>query len=260
MQDKEIVISIVIICTLLIIILIGFIAVILLLYQKKQNLFNTRLVGIKANYDKELLKTQLEIQEYTFQYISREIHDNIGQFISLAKLQLNTLDMKDGRPAAQRIADAVELLTRALDELRDLSKSLSSEVIRNGGLTKAIEQLVIQLQKLAVPQVIYELMGDYQFLDEQKEIFILRILQEAINNVIRHSGAATIHITLTYENNSLTMVVNDNGRGFNTTVIETQKNTSGLSNMMKRAKMIESSFHVESILNTGTIITLIVPY
>jgi two-component system NarL family sensor kinase len=260
MQDKEVVISIVIICTLLIIILIGFIAVILLLYQKKQNLFNSRLVGIKANYDKELLKTQLEIQEDTFQYISREIHDNIGQFISLAKLQLNTLDMADGRPATQRIDDAVDLLTRALDELRDLSRSLSSEIIRNGGLPSAMEQLVIQLQKLATPEVIYELIGDYQFLDEQKEIFILRILQEAINNVIRHSGATTIHITLTYENNSLTMIVLDNGRGFAPPLIQDQKNTSGLINMRKRAKMIDASFQVESILNTGTVITLIVPY
>jgi two-component system NarL family sensor kinase len=260
MQDKEVVISIVIICTLLIIILASFIAVILLLYQKKQNLFNIQLEGIKANYDKELLKTQLEIQEDTFQYISREIHDNIGQFISLAKLQLNTLDIRGDIPAAQRVGDTVELLTRALDELRDLSRSLSSEIIRNGGLTKAMELLIIQLQKLAVPQVTYELKGDYQFLDEQKEIFILRILQEAINNVIRHSGAASLRISLTYENNSLTMVVHDNGRGFDATVIETKKNTSGLSNMRKRAKMIDAGFQVESTLNSGTVLTLIVPY
>ena len=235
---------------------------ILLLYQKKQNLFNIQLEGIKANYDKELLKTQLEIQEDTFQYISREIHDNIGQFISLAKLQLNTLDMdiKGSTPAAQRVLDAVDLLTRALDELRDLSRSLSSDIIRNGGLTKAMELLIIQLQKLAAPQVTYELKGDYQFLDEQKEIFILRILQEAINNVIRHSGATSLCISLTYENNSLTMAIHDNGHGFDTTVIETKKNTSGLSNMRKRAKMIDASFQVESILNTGTVITLIVPY
>src|SRR5882762_9719782 len=153
MQDKEIVISVVIICTLLIIILIGFITVILLLYGKNQNLFNIRLEGIKANYDKELLKTQLEIQEYTFQYISREIHDNIGQFISLAKLHLNTLDIRNNAQTTLRVKDAVELLTRALDELRDLSRSLSSEIIRNGGLTRAIEQLVVQLQKLATTEV-----------------------------------------------------------------------------------------------------------
>lgn len=260
MQDKEIVIWIVIICTLLIIILAGFIAVILLLYQKKQNLFNTKLAGIKANYDKELLKTQLEIQEDTFQYISREIHDNIGQFISLAKLQLNTLDISDNTPAGLRITDAVQLLTRALDELRDLSRSLNSEIIRNGGLTTAMEQLIIQLQKLAAPQVIYELKGDYQFLDEQKEIFILRILQEAINNVIRHSGADTLRISLTYENNSLTMVTQDNGRGFDKHAIQRKKNTSGLSNMRKRAEMINASFQVESSLNTGTEIILVVPY
>jgi len=123
-----------------------------------------------------------------------------------------------------------------------------------------MEQLIIQLQKLAAPEVIYELKGDYQFLDEQKEIFILRILQEAINNVIRHSGASSLRISLTYENNSLTMAIYDNGRGFNTAVIEHKKNTSGLSNMRKRAKMIDASFQVESVLNTGTVITLVVPY
>jgi len=259
MQEKAVIILIVIICTLTIIILIGFIAMILLLYQKKQDIFYTRLESIKANYDKELLKTQLEIQEDTFQYISREIHDNIGQFISLAKLQLNTLDMRKDTPAAQRIDDTVDLLTRALDELRDLSRSLSSEIIHHGGLTKAIEQVVIQLQKLPVLRVSYELKGDYQFLDEQKEIFILRILQEAINNVIRHSGAGDLHICLTYENNSLTMRICDNGRGFDQTAIGSKKNISGLSNMKKRAKMINAGFQVESIYNTGTTITLIVP-
>jgi signal transduction histidine kinase len=260
MQDKEIVISIVIICTLLIIILIGFIAVILLLYQKKQNLFNIKLEGIKANYDKELLKTQLEIQEYTFQYISREIHDNIGQFISLAKLHLNTLEIKENAPATQRVDDAVELLTRALDELRDLSRSLSSEIISNGGLTKAIEQLVAQLQKLSIVEVAYEIRGDYQFLDEQKEIFILRILQEAINNVIRHSRATHISILLTYENNNLILTIRDDGIGFNTILIRDQKNTSGLSNMKKRANMINAVFHIESTIQSGTEITIVVPY
>ncbi|MBN9381607.1 MAG: hypothetical protein J0H74_12620 [Chitinophagaceae bacterium] len=260
MQDKEVVISIVIICTLLIIILIGFIAFILLLYQRKQNLFNTRLETIKANYDKELLKTQLEIQEDTFQYISREIHDNIGQFISLAKLHLNTLEIREDAPVAQRIGDTVDLLTHALDELRDLSRSLSSEIIRDGGLTKAIEQVVIQLQKLTAPRVSYELKGDYQFLDEQKEIFILRILQEAINNVIKHSGAALLCISLSYENNSLTMIIRDNGRGFDPEMTGTQKNTSGLNNMRKRAKMIDAGFKVESIRDTGTTLTLLVPY
>ena len=135
MRDEVIVISIIIICTLFIILLMGFITVILLLYQKKQNLFNIKLQSIKANYDKELLKTQLEIQEQTFQYISREIHDNIGQFISLAKLQLNT-------PGSGRLqedlhgvsAETVNLPdAEALDELRNLSRSLSTEVIRECG-------------------------------------------------------------------------------------------------------------------------------
>lgn len=260
MQDKEIIISIVIICTLLIVILIGFIAVILLLYQKKQNLFHTKLEGIKANYDKELLKTQLEIQEHTFQYISREIHDNIGQFISLAKLHLNTLELSGEPKILSRITDTVELLTRALDELRNLSRSLSLDIIRSGGLTQAVEQLVNQLQKLGIGEIFYEIKGDYQFLDEQKEIFILRIFQEAISNVIRHSGADRIQVLLAYENNSLDLAIQDNGKGFNAETFQIGKNTSGLGNMKKRANMIGADFHINSTIDAGTVIRLSVPY
>ncbi len=81
-----------------------------------------------------------------------------------------------------------------MDDLRDLSKSLSSDVIKNGGLTKALEMQIAQLKKLEKLKVICQVNGDYRFLDEQKEMFILRILQEAINNVVRHSDADTIEI------------------------------------------------------------------
>ncbi len=70
--------------------------------------------NLKAYAEKELLKTQLEIQEQTFQYISREIHDNIGQFISLAKLQLNTVDFTQPDVAEDKVYHSTDLLTKAL--------------------------------------------------------------------------------------------------------------------------------------------------
>lgn len=259
MQDKEIVLKIFIVTTVLVIALLGFILFALLLFRRKQQNFAIELEKIKTNFEKELLKTQLEIQEQTFQYISQEIHDNIGQIISLAKLQLNTLDSLDPALVKNKIGDSVEMLTRALDDLRDLSRSLSSEIIRSNGLASAIELQIAQLKKLGSLEVVYEVGGDYQFMDEQKEIFILRILQEAVNNIIRHSDAGRVDIHLSYMENNLSLSIADDGKGFDRCAIA-GGNTSGISNMSKRAKMIGADFAIDSTIGAGAVVRLSVPY
>ncbi len=245
--------------TVLILLLLGFILFILFLYKRKQQGFALELETVKTNFEKELLKTQLEIQEQTFQYISQEIHDNIGQFISLAKLHLNTLDYNNLRTVREKITESTDMLTKALDDLRDLSRSLSSDVIRTNGLATAIEMQIAQLRKLELPEVAYEVEGEYQFLDEQKEIFILRILQEAINNIVRHSDARKVNILLSYRQNNLSLSIRDNGKGFNESVVSDAK-TSGINNMTKRAKMIGAVYNIESRLGAGTTVNLSVPY
>jgi signal transduction histidine kinase len=198
MQDKlsPILVPFFVIIIFLILLLIVFIISILFLYQRRQLRFAKELEKIKLNAEKELFKAQLEMQEETFQYISQEIHDNVGQFLSLAKLHLNTLSLDDKDLALEKVNNSADLLTKALDDLRDLSKSLSSDVIRNGGFHKAIEQHVSQLQKTGRFHVIFDFRGDYHFFNEQKEIILFRILQEAINNIVRHSSANEIIILL----------------------------------------------------------------
>jgi len=221
--------------------------------------FSIQLENIKTNAEKELLKTQLEIQEQTFQYISRDIHDNIGQFISLAKLQLNTLDFDHMNMAKEKIVHSVDLLTKALDDLRDLSRSLSSDLIRNNGLPATIELQIAHLRRLELIEVNFEIIGENRFLDEQKEIFILRIIQEAINNIIRHSDARKVAILLNYEQGQLSLSVADNGKGFDESIVRSRE-SSGIINMTKRAKMIGGTFNIRSSMGAGTTVRLSVPY
>ncbi len=101
--DIQIIILWLIIVILLILLLVGFIILILYLYQKKQNSFLKEIEVVKLSFDKELFKAQLEVQEQTFQYISQEIHDNVGQSISLAKLQLNTISFDKKEEGRQLI-------------------------------------------------------------------------------------------------------------------------------------------------------------
>jgi two-component system NarL family sensor kinase len=255
----KIVILIFVIATVMILLLLGFILVILFLYRKRQMNFTLQLESLKVNAEKELLKTQLEIQEQTFQYISRDIHDNIGQLISLAKLQLNTLDFNELQVAQNKIAHSADLLTQALDDLRDLSRSLSSDLIRNNGLVAAIELQIAYLRKLDIAEVTFGFTGDNRFMDEQTEIFILRIVQEAINNIVRHSDAHKVNILLIYGQSHLSLSVEDNGKGFESSAV-LNPNSSGILNMTKRARLIGATIDIRSSPGAGTTVNLSVPY
>ena len=145
MQDKNIIIGIFIVCSLLVLVFSSFIAFILFIHQKKQNAFQNQLAIIINNSDKELLRSQVEMQEHTFQYIAREIHDNVGQFLSLAKLHLNTLNFDNKALAVERVGNSTELLSKAIADLRDLSRSMSAEVIRSAGLPQALQFQIVNL-------------------------------------------------------------------------------------------------------------------
>ena len=251
MQDKTTILIIIFtICVLLVAAMAGFIAWILFLYQKRQIAFQGELETVRNNYEKEILKTQLEIQEQTFQYISQEIHDNVGQFISLAKLNLNMLDINNSLSAQEQIHNSTELLTRALDDLRDLSKSFSSDMIRSAGLVKAIELQVSQLQKAGRHAIDFQVLGNYHYMQEEKELILFRIVQEAINNIVRHAEAGKISIVLTCSSDMIELRVHDNGKGFDP--LAPLHHVGGISNMKKRAKLINADFQVESSPETGT--------
>jgi len=264
MEEKSIIPIIFVAVIILIVILISFIAGIVFLYQKKQHAFVNQLEDVKDKYERELLKSQLEVQEQTLKNISREIHDNIGQFISLAKLHLNTVGPDIGIKSAEKVEYAVDLLSKAMDDLRDLSKSLSLELIRGVGLAKTIENQVNHLKKTERYDIDFEIRGNYNYLAEQKEIIIFRILQEAISNIIRHAQASKIKIVLDCTQDATSLSVNDNGKGFISENFlsngKTYRHGGGITNMIYRAKLLDADLSVESKPGAGTLIRITLPF
>jgi two-component system, NarL family, sensor kinase len=240
---------------------VGFIITILFFVQKKQKGFTDDLVTIKANYDRELYKAQLEIQEQTFQDIAREIHDNVGQVLSLAKLGLGTLDLDRKDDAKESISEITDILEKALEDLRHMSRSLNADIIRKGGLKKSIDNQVGFLQRGGKFNIQYYVTGESIFLHETKEIILFRILQEAVNNILRHSSATEILINLSYQKDFLILQIEDNGKGFN---LDNQNlNTgqmNGIYNMQHRAKLIKADLKIDSEVSKGTRITVNTPY
>ncbi len=247
--------------TIFILMMLTFIIKILFFVQKKQKRYSDRLLEVKTTYERELSKAQLEIQEQILQEIAREIHDNVGQIISLARLGLSTIDLQKKEETENSIIEISDILEKALDDLRHMSRSMNTEIIKKGGLKKSIELQVAYIQRGGKFNIQLEVSGEYVTLMDAKEIILFRIVQEALNNIIRHSKATDIDICLLYDTKFLEMTIQDNGKGFDLAVAKIKSESiNGLYNMEKRAKLISAEFMISSQVGNGTYIKVKTPY
>ena len=230
------------------------IIVLVFVYQKRQTQYLQEKASLKAAFEKELLEAQLEMQELTLKNIAQEIHDNIGQTLSLAKLNLNTIN-PEKQNSPEKIANTKELVSKAITDLRTLSKTLHTEAVLSVGLQEAIEMELRLIEKAGVFETALVIGGTPAPLDPQKELILFRAVQEALNNAIKHSEATRIEVHLHYMPAELEVAVKDNGKGF---PAETVEKSSGLRNMQNRAKLIGGNFRLES-LHPGTEIRLNLP-
>ncbi len=229
--------------------------------MERQNSMLLKEQKLRNEYDETILKTQLEIQEQTLKTISEEIHDNIGQALSLAKLKLNTLKYDQPDLLVEKINDSRELVSKAIRDLRDLSRSLNTDSIASMGLVRALEQELDIFRKSGFQTTLYT-EGEIQKMEPQKELILFRIVQESLNNIIKHADARTIRVTALYTEHELDLQVEDDGKGAASGQLDMDENSFkslGLRNMHNRAKMIGGGFSIHSVPGNGTIIKLNIP-
>jgi signal transduction histidine kinase len=249
---------IILVTILLFIVAIGII-VLVLIYQKKQVHYLSEKKQLKADYEKQILESRLEIQEQTMKSISQEVHDNVGQVLSVAKLNLNMINANGPAPVIQeKLNDISELMRKAIQDLRDLSKSLHSDVIAEKGLLKAIENELEILKKTGAYTIALSIEGNYYHLPEQKELILFRMFQEAINNIIKHAKASVMDVLIAFHPQQLILRILDNGQGFDLAAIDTSKGL-GLRNIINRSQLIGAFYFINSHPGTGTEIKITLP-
>ncbi|MBI3139535.1 MAG: ATP-binding protein [Sphingobacteriales bacterium] len=244
--------------TFLILLMASFILLMVYNYQKRQMVFHESFKKVQDDYEKNLIQTQLEIQEQTFQHISREIHDNISLSLTLAKLQLNTFDWNDRERSGLKLESSISLIGNSIAELSDISKSLNADIIAQNGLLRAIEEELERIRQTGLFGIRYELTGSPVYMDSQRELIIFRIIQEALNNVIKHAGAKEVVLTLDYHPNRLEIRISDNGRGFDPERIRGNGH-AGLKNMETRAKILMGEMQIDSSPHAGTCLIFTIP-
>ncbi|MBL7727554.1 MAG: sensor histidine kinase [Dinghuibacter sp.] len=234
---------------------LGFMVRLVILFKRGRKQHHIEKQLMQVEYQQELLRTQLEIQEQTFNNISQEIHDNIGQVLSLVKLNLNTLTS----PQAQKLEDTRLQLGKAITDLRDLSRSLHGEKIAETGLAAAIENEMKLLHNNGRFKTHFSLQGNAIPISAQADTFLFRIFQEAAQNAIKHSGGTIIEVMLNYTGNMLQLMIADNGKGYNPETIHSMQTGIGLKNMHTRARLIGATLHITTQPGMGTTLNISLP-
>lgn len=257
MDQKEIQ-ELVFIVTIIVLVLAITLIVFFFYFQQKKTAYLIKQREIQKRYEEEISKSRLEIHEQALQNISWEIHDNVGQLLSVAKIQINMLQLAVDGPQKEKINETGAVISKSLQELRDLAKSLNPDTIKNMGLIDSIQHDVDRFNRLKVLNASLNISGDPYDLPPEKEIILFRILQEFSNNTLKHAKANELLISMNYRKNALEIVAKDNGYGFDSSS-EQQRNGIGLINMKSRAALINASFNLNSVIKQGTKLYLSCP-
>ncbi|SFT83771.1 Histidine kinase-, DNA gyrase B-, and HSP90-like ATPase [Lishizhenia tianjinensis] len=245
MSDQFVIIFSVITGTLLVISLLVFIIYFIILYRRKQEVFELE----REQFKQAVLQAQIEMKEETLTTISRELHDNFGQVASLIKMNLSLLTKHVDEGGEENLKQSTELIKQHIQDIRSLSVSLKGENLNRFGLFGMIKMDVDRYEKAGELKIHLELPTEDVEIDKDKEIFMYRMVQEILNNVIKHAEATEVFITIKMDENDSFIRIEDNGKGF---VLEEVNLGSGILNIKERCKFIGGSFDLKSVPGKGT--------
>ena len=248
---------VILITTLMVILLVVVIIVIFSIFQNRKMKFLLEKRADEIRFEEEIIKSQMETQEQTLQNISWELHDNVGQLLSVAKMQLNILQPTIPNGQKGILEETGDIISKSLQEIRTLSKLLNPETVKNMGLQEALELEIQRFNRMNFLEASLTTEGEQKAVDQKDEIILFRILQEFLSNSIKHARAKSLNVNLNYQYENLIITAKDSGVGFNEGEII---KGSGLINMQSRAKLIDADFSLTSKKNKGVTLTLTYPY
>lgn len=207
-------------------------------------------------YQKNILEAKNEEQKSTMDQISAELHDNVKSVLGFAQMSMyNIAGLATNKEQEALIEETNKIIGDVIDDLHNISHTLSGDFVLSNGLLGSITYSLEHVKRLKQIEYNIDVEGESYPMSSDKEVNIFRIAQEAIQNCRKHANATNINFTLTYAPNRFVMKYSDNGKGFDQSEQAKMKGV-GFLNMKKRAKLIEGTLDVQSVLQQGTTITL----
>lgn len=226
-----------------------FVVAMVFIHRQRQAQNRQKMDQIKSEHEKTLLNIENEIQQETLTHIGRELHDNIGQLLSLAKLYL-------GSSKPEKQAEGRYTINQVITEVRALSKTLNLDWVETLSIKDFIEQQLEKVQTTGFCETKLEVEKDLGELTKDHKLVLIRVIQEVLNNSIKHASPDEISVKILEKNGVRQVEIKDNGKGFDTSI---KSQGSGMYNLEKRMETIGGEFKISSQPGKGTLIHLLLP-
>lgn len=202
----------------------------------------------------------IEAEEKERQRIAKDLHDGVGQIMSAAKMNLSSIENEiDFRNQEQRVKfeKIINLVDESCKEVRSVSHNMMPNALLKAGLASAIREFTDKIDGHIIKVDLYS-EGLNERLDSNIETVLYRVIQECVNNVIKHSGANHLDIALIRDAEGISATIEDNGKGFDTQAVEQQEGI-GLKNIRTRIEYLKGTVEFDSKPGKGTVVALFVP-
>jgi len=202
------------------------------------------------------MRAAFDGQDMERQRLSRELHDGLGQSLIAQKLRLESIKPDDMGKSATSLVELKLCSDQLVEEVRRISNALMPAQLNQFGLVAALRQHCDEVVKYSNIEVTFDPAGDFQDISRKAKTYVFRIVQESLNNIVKHSGANAAKVEIAQTRENVFLSISDNGKGFDT---EKACPGNGLNNMRERTSLLQGSFTISSLDGKGTTIEIQIP-
>ncbi len=242
MDDTDRIAIAVIAGTALVLTMIFFVVMLLVVNANRRHKHRAQLAELQLERDRAVMDAEREAIRQTLLEVGRDLHDNVGQLLTVVQLGLNTAI--DAGSSGARLSASRDMLEQGIEEVRRLGRSLNMDQWEDRSLVDAIQNEAVRLERVGHVKAHVLLHSDPPELPADSKTILFRVFQEIISNALRHGGADAIHIEI----DGASIAVSDNGCGFDPDRTERK---SGLGNIRKRCALIGFQALCDSAPGTG---------
>ncbi len=249
--------------------LMGTVLIVFVAYYQKQQLKKDfqqqkEIQELKNQMQRQLLESALEVQEVERVRIAKDLHDEVGAMLSVTKMSFNQLLRKidNAEDLATMGKQTRELLEQSISQVRRISKELVPSTLEEFGLISSVDEFIQKVHLASATAFVFSHEGIdvKQRFDRKIELTIYRLIQELVNNALKHAEASEITLRLTAQTNKIIFTFTDNGKGFNFEAVRNDKKSGlGLRNMASRLNVLNGLIDIKSVLGKGTETTIEIP-
>ncbi len=249
--------------TLLVIIsllLIGGIGLVYLIQSRKKVRTEMRYQEELHKQQEETIKAVLSAEENERTRIAGDLHDGVGQLLSAALMNMNSVLSLQDQALAEirpRLETILEIMNESYDEMRVVSHQMMPNALIKAGLTTAVKDFINKIDQQRL-KISLETVGIHNRMDHQIETVLYRVIQETVNNVIKHAGATWLNIQFLKDEDGVSITIEDNGKGFDFQTVNKEEGI-GIRNMTSRIAFLKGTIEFDTAPGRGTLVAIHIP-